>query len=146
MLHACMHIDLFEKTVNIPNHSWKSEFRPEFTFTIKDTSSPYDVHLILRHSDLYHFNNIWLNVGIKRPGVDSTFTFKVNARLATNDKGWLGAGMDDIYEHRISLINDLINNNISLKQAGTYTITLQQIMREDPLENVLNAGIKLEKK
>jgi hypothetical protein len=42
--------------------------------------------------------------------------------------------MDDIYEHRIELAETQ-----SLK-AGTYKFTLEQIMREDPLQNVLNVG------
>jgi hypothetical protein len=48
--------------------------------------------------------------------------------------------MDDIYEHRIPLAPE---QNL---KAGTYTFTIEQIMREDPLKNVLNAGLRLEKK
>ena len=77
---------------------------------------------------------------VKGPGRDTVQKIQQNLVLATNDKGWLGTGMDDIYEHRIPLGPDQ-----SLK-AGNYTFTIEQIMREDPLENVLNAGLRIEKK
>jgi gliding motility-associated lipoprotein GldH len=139
LLHACTTIDLYEKTVTIPQHAWKSNFKPSFDFTIKDTTSQYRIFLVLRHNEKYSFSNIYLNLYVKGPGQDSTIRIQKDLTLATNEKGWLGSGMDDIYEHRIELAEKQ-----SLR-AGTYTFTLEEIMREDPLQNVLNAGIRLEK-
>lgn len=139
LLYSCTTIDLYEKTVTIPQHAWKSNFRPSFEFTIKDTTSLYRIFLVLRHNEKYSFNNIYINLYVKGPGQDSTLQIQKDLTLATNEKGWLASGMDDIYEHRIELAEKQ-----SLK-AGTYTFTLEQIMREDPLQNVLNAGIRLEK-
>ncbi|MET0463573.1 MAG: gliding motility lipoprotein GldH [Chitinophagaceae bacterium] len=140
LLYSCATIDLYEKTVAIPDHAWKSSFKPGFDFTIKDTSASYTVFLVLRHNEKYSFSNIYLNLYVKGPGQDSTLKIQKELTLATNEKGWLGSGMDDIYEHRIAMAAPQ-----SLK-AGNYTFTLEQIMREDPLENVLDAGIRLEKK
>jgi len=61
-------------------------------------------------------------------------------QLATNEKGWLGTGMDDIYEHRIALTNP------QRFRGGTYKFVVEQVMREDPLQHVWNAGIRVEKK
>lgn len=60
--------------------------------------------------------------------------------LANNKKGWLGSGMDDVFEHRIPF-----NNKPTPMYKGAYTFTLQQDMREDPLNHILNAGIRVEK-
>ena len=137
---SCTTIDLYEKSVTIPGHQWKSSFKPSFDFTIKDTSSAYKLFFILRHNEKYSFNNIYINVYVKGPGQDTAMKIQQDLVLATNEKGWLGTGMDDIYEHRIPLAAEQ-----SLK-AGNYTFTIEQIMREDPLENVLNAGLRIEKK
>jgi gliding motility-associated lipoprotein GldH len=94
---------------------------------------------VLRHNEKYSFSNIYVNLYVKGPGQDSTLQIQKDLTLATSEKGWLASGMDDIYEHRIELAEKQ-----SLK-AGTYKFTLEQIMREDPLQNVLNAGIRLEK-
>jgi gliding motility-associated lipoprotein GldH len=140
ILTSCTTIDLYEKAVTIPKHQWNSSYKPSFDFTIKDTSAPYRLFLILRHTEKYNFNNIFVNVYVKGPGQDTVQKIQQDLVLATNDKGWLASGMDDVYEHRIQLGSDQ-----SLK-AGNYTFTIEQIMREDPLENVLNVGLRIEKK
>jgi gliding motility-associated lipoprotein GldH len=142
---SCTTIDLYEKSVSIPGHSWKSNYKPSFTFTIKDTSSAYQLFLILRHNDKYNFNNIWLNITVKSPGSDSVKTFRADKQLATNEKGWLASGMDDIYEHRLPLLQELVMNEVSIKKMGDYTFTVEQIMRENPLNHVLDVGLRIEK-
>ena len=137
---SCTTIDLYEKSVAIPGHSWKSDFKPSFTFTIKDTVPAYQLYLILRHNDKYNYNNIYINLSAKFPGNDSTRKIRKDLPLATNDKGWLASGMDDIYEHRVPL------GDPELLKAGNYTFTIEQIMREDPLKNVLDVGLRIEKK
>ncbi|MEO8404991.1 MAG: gliding motility lipoprotein GldH [Chitinophagaceae bacterium] len=135
---SCTTIDLYESSVSIPGHEWKSSYKPDFHFTITDTTKPYKLFLVLRHTDKYDFNNLYLNFYIKGPGSDSILKRQQDVTLATNDSGWLGNGMDDIYEHRILLEKHTL-------KAGEYSFTIEQIMREDPLKNVLNVGLRLEK-
>lgn len=141
---SCTTIDLYEKSVTIPGHSWKSDYKPSFTFTIKDTSSPYLLYFVLRHNDKYSFNNLYINLYAKQPRQDSAQSVRYDLPLATNEKGWLASGMDDIYEHRILLTPR--GQEFYFKKPGDYTFTIEQIMREDPLKNVLNAGLRIEKK
>ena len=138
-LASCTTIDLYEKDVAIPGHRWKSDFKPSFTFTIKDTTRPYQFFLVLRHTDKYNYTNIYINLYVQPPEKDSTQKIQQDLPLANNE-GWLGAGMDDIYEHRIQ-----IGQPQTLK-AGTYSFVVEQIMREDPLEHVLDVGLRIEKK
>jgi gliding motility-associated lipoprotein GldH len=130
--------------VTIPRHSWKSGYKPSFTFTIKDTSSAYQLFLILRHNDKYNYNNIFINLYTKQPHQDTTQSARYDLRLATNEKGWLATGMDDIYEHRIALTP--AGQKFYFRKSGDYTFSIEQIMREDPLNNVLNVGLRIEKK
>jgi gliding motility-associated lipoprotein GldH len=124
--------------VTIPGFKWKSSFKPEFTFNIKDTTSPYQLFLVLRHNEKYAYNNIWINLYSQPPG-DTTHKAAFELQLATNEK-WLASGMDDIYEHRIKLTEP------QYLKAGAYHFKIEQIMREDPLENVMNVGLRVEKK
>ena len=68
LFNSCTSIDLYEKTVSIPGHSWKNEFKPSFTFTIKDTAAVYQLFVVLRHNDKYSFNNIYINLYCQAPG------------------------------------------------------------------------------
>ena len=138
-LHSCTTIDLYEKDVAIPGHKWKSDFKPSFTFNIKDSTRPYQFFLVLRHTEKYNYTNIYINLYVQPPGKDSIQKIQQDLQLANND-GWLGTGMDDIYEHRIQ-----IGPPQTLK-AGTYTFTVDQVMREDPLDHVLDVGLRIEKK
>lgn len=141
---SCTTIDLYEKSVAIPGHAWQHGYQPAYTFTIKDTTSAYQIFLVLRHNDKYNFNNIYVNLHTKQPGQDAAQTARYDLTLATNEKGWLASGMDDIYEHRIPLTP--AGAEFYFKKTGDYTFSIEQIMRENPLKNVLNVGIRLEKK
>ena len=137
---SCTTIDLYEKTTAIPGQAWANNFRPSFDFTIKDTSALYQLFLVLRHNEKYNYSNIYINLYILAPGQDTTIKIQRNLTLATNEKGWEATGMDDIYEHRIAL------GEPQTLKAGNYKFSLEQIMRENPLQNVLDAGIRVEKK
>ncbi len=139
LLASCGTLDVFEKAVTFNKHEWKTSEKPSFTFTIKDTSALYNIFVVIRHDDAYHYNNLWLNVGTQAPK-DTIVSQQMEITLANNTKGWLGSGIDDVFEQRIKITR----SPIPLKQ-GDYHFTLQHIMREDPLPFVLSAGIRVEK-
>ncbi|MBS1663579.1 MAG: gliding motility lipoprotein GldH [Bacteroidetes bacterium] len=133
---------VFEKNVILPGQQWESSFKPKIDFTIKDadTAARYNVYLVLRHTDAYNYNNIWIRGIVKQPGDSVIRSERYDLLLATNEKGWLGNGMDDIYEHRIQ-----IQQQTRFSHPGTYSFTLEQVMWDDPLKNVLNVGVRIEK-
>lgn len=137
-LASCQTIDIYEKTATFREHNWKSGEQPSFTFQITDTTSLYNIFLVMRHEDAYNYNNIWINLIVKSPA--DVVTIRREFILANNRQGWLGRGMDDIIEHRIPF-----NDKPAPLRKGTYTFTLQQDMREDPLDYIINAGIRVEK-
>ncbi|MFC4231189.1 gliding motility lipoprotein GldH [Parasediminibacterium paludis] len=136
---ACNTLDVFEKSSAFDKHEWKSTQKPSFDFTIADTNALYNIYVIVRHDDAYHYNNLWLNITTQAPA-SMPETQQIELTLANNAKGWLGTGMDDVYDHRIRITNA----PIKLKK-GNYHFTIQHTMREDPLPYVLSAGIRVEK-
>ncbi|GAA4742330.1 gliding motility lipoprotein GldH [Flavisolibacter ginsenosidimutans] len=141
-LFSCDRINLYEKVVPVPKHQWQSNFKPEFTFTIKDTAVPYQLYFIVRHNNQYKYNNVWVNLYAKGPA-DTVHKFVLELPLA-NKEGWLGSGMDDVFEHRVGFVLD--PQKFSFDRAGEYSFTLEQIMRDDPLPNIMDVGLRLEKK
>ena len=133
-------IDLFEKQAQIPSQQWYYNNVPQFTFHIDDTTSLYNVYIVLRHTDLYNYNNIWLRMGSESPG-DSMHFQNINLILANDSKGWEGTGMDDIFEVR----KNISPGPLSFKMPGDYTFSIAQIMRENPLKYILNIGVRVEK-
>jgi gliding motility-associated lipoprotein GldH len=139
VLAGCGTLDVYEKAKFFPDHEWKSSDKPAFYFTIEDTVSLYNIFLVFRHEDAYHYNNIWVNITTKAPH-DTARSQQVNVTLADNKKGWLGTGMDDVFDHRARITRAPVR-----LRKGSYTFILQQNMREEPLQFVLNAGIRVEK-
>lgn len=138
---SCGKVDVFEKNATIPQQSWSSKFKPEITFNVEDTTTRYNIYIVIRHTDAYRYKNIWLNIYTQSPA-GITQNQPLNLQLATDSKGWLGSGMDDIFEHRILITPP--QHPLPLSK-GLYHFKLENIMREDPLKNVMNVGIRLEK-
>ena len=138
---SCTKTDLFEKNTVIPQYEWKSDFQAAGDFEISDTVSAYSIYLVLRHTDAYKYNNIWLNIGLQSPG-DTLFKQRVDLKLGDDANGWEGSGMNDIWEVR-KLLNGQPRR---FKKPGKYHFTISQVMRDDPLTNVMSVGLRLEKR
>jgi gliding motility-associated lipoprotein GldH len=152
LLSSCTTIDLYEKVVPVPKHQWQSSYKPQFTFNIIDTTVPYQAFVILRHNNKYKYNNIWINLHANAP-TDTTQKLSLELPLA-NKEGWLGTGMDDVFEHRVRIGGEIGKlpfvkmgaDGFYFTRSGEYRFTLEQIMRDDPLPDVMNIGLRLEKK
>lgn len=140
VLFSCGKIDLFEKQETILKQEWYYNNVPEFKFHIQDTSSLYNIYVVLRHTDQYNYNNIWIKVGSQFPG-DSMRYKKLNLKLGSDASGWEGTGMDDIFTVRANITP----GPLAFKNSGDYTFTIAQIMRDNPLLHVLNVGLRVEK-
>ena len=136
---ACQTIDLYEQVTTYPDHQWSSKQINQYQFNIADTNALYNMYFVIRHHNAYHYKNIWLQVNTQAVG-DSLQKQTVNINLADDINGWMGSGMDDIYDHRV-----LINTKPMKLPLGAFKISTQQIMREDPLQNILTTGIRVEK-
>jgi hypothetical protein len=137
---SCRHIDYFEKNTPIADLRWKHTEPVTGHFRIQDTATLYNVFLILRHTDSYHFNNIWVELTIGRPA-DTLRTFSLDLPLGSDADGWEGTGMNDIWEVR----KKLTSIPIRFKSPGEYDYSIAHIMREDPLGGIMSAGLRVEK-
>ena len=138
---SCKQIDVFEKNTVIPQYKWQQNFSAKGDFLITDTIAAYSIYLVLRHTDAYQYNNIWLNIGLQPPG-DSLHYQKVNLQLGDDANGWEGTGMNDIWE-----VRKLLNSEPRrFKQPGKYSFTISQVMRDNPLLYIMSVGLRIEKK
>ncbi len=139
-LASCQEIQLYESHKSLPSTGWESNQPVLDSFSISDTTSAYRLFVVLRHKDVYKFNNIWLNIGLQSPA-DTMYNQKLNFSLGSDASGWEGVGMGDIWEVRKPL-NDLPQK---FKKSGLYKLSISQIMRENPLLGVMSVGLRVEK-
>lgn len=64
----------------------------------------------------------------------------VELTLADPSGKWLGSGMGDIWDNRV-----LFKQQFRFPEKGTYIFTLEQAMRIDPLPQIMDVGIRIEK-
>jgi gliding motility-associated lipoprotein GldH len=137
---SCKQLDVFEKNTPIPKYQWQNSFNATGELAIADTSSLYNIYIVLRHTDAYKYNNIWLNVNFQSK-TDTIINQKLDINLATDATGWEGVAMNDIWEvrKRITAIP------FKFKKKENYRYSLTQVMRDNPLLHVMSAGIRVEK-
>lgn len=142
MLSGCFPAPFFQKEEGIPKNQWNFNFTPSFTFDITDTTAAYQPFFIIRHTQAYPYSNLWLWVYAKTPGDTTIKKARINIVLAEPSGKWLGRGMGEIYEQRIPI--DL-REILTFGKSGTYKLSLEQNMRLNPLPEILNVGVRIEK-
>lgn len=139
-LFSCQPIAVYEKNTPMANQAWKSDVAAKGSFDITDTTANYKMYVVLRHTDTYAYENIWLNIGIQAPG-DSMRFVRYNLSLVNGSTGWEGTGMNDIWEVR----KLLQTTGGQFKKAGTWNFAIYHLMRNDPLPAILSVGLRVEK-
>lgn len=139
---ACQPVPHYQKVEPVPQNAWSYSFRPVFTFTITDSTAQYQPYFIIRHTQAYPYNNIWLWLYIKTPDDTTTHKARINITLAEPNGKWLGRGVGAIYEQRMPVS---LGDSINLSHPGTYQVGMEQNMRLNPLPEILHIGMRVEK-
>lgn len=142
-LAGCIPSPYYQKQYSVPGNAWQYSFKPSFTFNISDTASPYNLSFLVRHTEAYPYSNIWVWVYIKQPGGDSFERSRIEIPLAETSGKWMGRGMGEIWEQSMPITTN--NNAMMFNKPGTYEIRFEQNMRVNPLPEVLQVGLRVEK-
>ena len=134
---SCRHIEVNERTADIPGHEWQRKHKVLVSLAIKD-SAIYHLYFIARHTEQYAFKNILADLAIQDSTKKELYFMKLNIPLVNKNGEWSGRKMDDLYDHYIK-----INRSVVLK-PGRYWFIIQHQMKEDPLPYILNVGIGID--
>lgn len=128
-----------DSNIEIADRNWSYTEKIQVPLIIENTDIPYNIYLNLRHTSSYRYSNIFLLIHMISPDGRRT-TERKEFKLALPDGQWLGSGSGDMYSYQIPLKEKY---RFSLK--GKYLIELEQNMRDNPLDYVSDAGIRIEK-
>lgn len=132
-------LNTFEQHVAIPGYNWNYAFHPSFKVDINDTAARYNIYVTIRHTNDYPFSNLWLLITSNYSG-EKPRTQRVELPLADREGRWLGSGIDNIFDQRIS-----IQQNARFNKKGIYHFSFEQNMRIDDLPHVMSVGLRVEK-
>lgn len=122
----------------IPERAWSYMDKIKVPVSIFDTTKAYNVYLNMRHSGDYKYSNIFLLVHEISPD-HKTITERKEFKLALPDGEWLGKGSGNLYSYQV-----LFKTNYHFPKKGVYMFQLEQNMRDNPLREVTDAGIRVE--
>lgn len=143
LMLGCVQSPYYQKDYSISGTGWDYDFTPSFKFDISDTSVLYKMQFLIRHTEAYPYGNIWLIAHVKKPGDTLFEKTRMEIPLAEPTGKWLGRGMGEVWEQRMPL--SLQAGDSLFNTAGTWEIKLEQNMRINPLPEVLQIGLRIEK-
>ncbi len=128
-----------DSNVELDKHNWSYSERVKVPLDIDSADIPYNLYLNLRHTSDYKYSNIFLLIHITGPNGKKS-TERREFKLALPDGQWLGDGSGNLYSYQI-----LFSEDYKFPMKGKYVIELEQNMRDNPLEYITDAGIRVEK-
>ncbi|MCW5899732.1 MAG: gliding motility lipoprotein GldH [Flavobacteriales bacterium] len=143
LLASCGDRILYQADVPIPGGAWHRDLKPEFAFEANDTIARHDLYIDVRHTGEYPFSSLFLFVDLDGPG-DRHLRDTVECLLADHTGRWYGKGTGFVFadRYRAHVLYKLGNR---FPAAGRYTIRLEQAMRTENLDGVLDVGITVER-
>lgn len=130
---------IIDTNIELDKFNWSYSEKVKIPFTIEQVEKSYNLFLNLRHTSDYKYSNIFLLIQIIDPNGKKT-TERKEFKLALPDGEWLGSGSGNLYSYQI-----LFKENFKFTLKGKYTIELEQNMRDNPLDYITDAGIRVER-
>jgi len=140
--NSCIQPDkntVIDQNISIYDLNWSYVNKISVNFNISDASAAYNLFFNLRVTPNYRYSNIF--VLIHQTGPDKkTKTARFEFKLANPDGEWLGQGTGNLYKYQIPFAA-----GYKFPAKGTYRIELEQNMRDNPLHQVSDVGLRVEK-
>lgn len=130
---------LVDQNTEIGNHNWYYLNKVKTEVKITDAAQPYNIYFNFRHAADYRYSNIFVLLHQTGPNHQNKTT-RYEFKLANPDGEWLGNGSGDLYSYRLPLLT-----NYRFPANGTYSFTLEQNMRDNPLQEVADVGLRVER-
>lgn len=129
---------IIDQNTSIENHNWSYANRVKYPVKIEDAAIPYNIYINLRVTGDYRYSNIFVLVRRSGPKLHALTRFEI--KLADKDGQWLGRGSGNLYSYQVPLIT-----NFKFPASGTYQFEIEQNMRDNPLHEVSDVGLRVEK-
>ncbi|HVV55733.1 MAG TPA: gliding motility lipoprotein GldH [Mucilaginibacter sp.] len=127
-----------DQNTSIDNHNWSYANKIRYDVNITDNKVPYNIYINLRVTGDYKYSNIFILLHRNGPGLKALTRFEI--KLANPDGQWLGKGSGNLYSYQVPLIT-----HFKFPAQGTYHFEIEQNMRDNPLHEVSDVGLRVEK-
>ena len=130
---------IIDQNSEVPDHNWTYLNKFKYDVKIDDEKTPYNLYMNLRVTADYKYSNIF--VLITQTGPDKKAEVKrYELKLANKDGEWLGKGSGNLYSYQSPF-----RTNYKFPAKGVYHFYIEQNMRDNPLREVSDVGLRVEK-
>ncbi len=130
---------VIDRNVEIVNNNWAYTNKVKIEVKIDDEQIPYNLYLNLRVTADYKYSNMFVLIQQINPNKRSAAT-RYEVKLANPDGEWLGDGSGNLYSFQTPF-----KTNYKFPAKGTYIFQIEQNMRDNPLKEVSDVGLRVEK-
>jgi gliding motility-associated lipoprotein GldH len=134
---ACGDDFIYEKNIPIAEGSWAYEDTLTFDFNITDSTKLYSLQLEVAHSPDYGFQNLYVQMHTRYPSGKQDKQV-LSLELASLSGVWNGNCGGKKCTLEIPLLSD-----VAFPETGTYTLSIEQYMRQSPLPGLLGMSLKI---
>ena len=140
LLFSCKDKSIYDGSKPITDNSWHYSDKKDNYVAIGNNSIAYNLYLNVRITTDYKYSNLFVLLHIYPPGGGKVSTQRLEFKLANPEGKWLGSGSGTIYTYQIPFARD-----VKFDKAGVYNFQLEQNMRDEPLRDIVDIGIRIEK-
>lgn len=141
LLTACDETRVYEKNYDFKDRVWMQGTKPEFEVNIEDTTKRYNLYFNFRNTVSYPFSRLFFTYYLQdslglvlKKDLMSSMIFDPKT-----GKPFGKSGLGDIYDHQFAIV---IGHKFPY--PGVHRMKFEQFMRQDTLEGVLAAGLRVE--
>lgn len=133
---GCDTNNIADSNQTMPARNWSYANKVKVFVDITDSNKLYSVYFKLRHTADYRYSNIFVVLNVKTPQKKRNRRYEF--KLAQADGQWNGSGSGNLYTYTFPLLT-----RFKFPAAGRYELELEQNMRDNPLKEVSDVGIKV---
>jgi gliding motility-associated lipoprotein GldH len=128
---------VIDQNTPVVNQNWSYLNKFSYDVKIDDASKTYNLYLNLRVTSDYKYSNLFVLINQTGPDKKAAVT-RYEFKLANADGEWLGKGSGNLYAYQLPF-----KTNYKFPTAGIYHFYIEQNMRDNPLREVSDVGMRV---
>ncbi|MEM7055788.1 MAG: gliding motility lipoprotein GldH [Bacteroidota bacterium] len=139
LLCACKTATIYQNTTTLADRIWPADSLLNFSFHVQDTAQPYDIYLVVKNTQDYPYQNLYITYYLEDTTKKLLNTALKNYTLFEVKTGKpRGSGWGKVKNHEVIALQDY-----HFPFPGLYTLKLAQFMRTEALPGLHAVGIKV---
>jgi len=138
-LSSCTEDRYFEKNQDFEDRVWNMDESAKFNFEIDSVELPYRIKLNIRNTMEYPYRNLYIQYNLEYQNEKLTEKLHEIQLFEGKTGKPYGEPQSEIYSHQL-----LIQDSVYFPNKGSYTVILNQYMREKELKGMVSVGLRIE--